>query len=203
MGEAGPGPGPGPRETPEPEEEEAAAAPGGARGGRAGPRGGIRVLKVRRGPGPAPHRPLGDRSARWSLLAARRGGGELSQRGRRPWGAARLDLGGTAGRGRGLPVPVSELSGPARPVPVGLPPALVERSRGAAGGVGSPQPSGAAGLSGPGRPPGPGPPAACAEGLPAGPGRSSQPRPSREERRQRPAQRQPVMLWFGLPCRET
>ncbi|XP_032557487.1 PH domain leucine-rich repeat-containing protein phosphatase 2 [Chiroxiphia lanceolata] len=44
MGEAGPGPGPGPREAQEPEEDEA-AAPGGARGGRAGPRGGIRVLK--------------------------------------------------------------------------------------------------------------------------------------------------------------
>ncbi|XP_074438653.1 PH domain leucine-rich repeat-containing protein phosphatase 2 isoform X2 [Larus michahellis] len=43
MGEAGPGPGP--RETPEPQEPDEAAAPGRARGGRAGPRGGIRVLK--------------------------------------------------------------------------------------------------------------------------------------------------------------
>lgn len=203
MGEAGPGPGPGlgpgpgPRETPEPEEDEAAAAPGGARGRRAGPRGGIRVLKVRRGPGPAPHRPLGDRSARRSLPAARRGGGESSQRGRRPWGAARLDLGGTAGRGRGLPVPVSEPCGPARPLPVGLPPALGERCRGAAGGAGAPSRAERR-VS-----PGPAAPAACAEGLPAGPGRSSQPPPSRGERRQRSAQRQPVMLWFGLPCRET
>ncbi|XP_014745004.1 PREDICTED: PH domain leucine-rich repeat-containing protein phosphatase 2 [Sturnus vulgaris] len=44
MGEAGPGPGPRPREAQEAEEDEA-AAPGGARGGRTGPRGGIRVLK--------------------------------------------------------------------------------------------------------------------------------------------------------------
>uniref|UniRef100_A0A672V480 PH domain and leucine rich repeat protein phosphatase 2 n=1 Tax=Strigops habroptila TaxID=2489341 RepID=A0A672V480_STRHB len=46
MGEAGPGPGvsPGPREAPEPEEDEA-TAPAGARGSRAVPRGGIRVLK--------------------------------------------------------------------------------------------------------------------------------------------------------------
>ncbi|XP_056356822.1 PH domain leucine-rich repeat-containing protein phosphatase 2 isoform X2 [Oenanthe melanoleuca] len=48
MGEAGPvpgpGPGPGPREAQEAEEDEA-AAPGSARGGRAGPRSGIRVLK--------------------------------------------------------------------------------------------------------------------------------------------------------------
>lgn len=81
MGEAGPGPGPGPgpapRETPEPEEDEAAAL-GGARGGRAGPRGGIRVLRVRKGPRPPP------------LPATRWGGGESApgRRGRcpsRPW----------------------------------------------------------------------------------------------------------------------
>lgn len=110
MGEAGPGPGagPGPREPQEPEEDEA-AAPGRARGGRAGPRGGIRVLKVRRGPRPPP------------LPATRWDGGGESAAGRRglcpprPWsfparrgnpggcglcGGGRCGAGSECGRGR-------------------------------------------------------------------------------------------------------
>lgn len=81
MGEAGPaaGPaaGPGPREAQEPEEDEA-AAPGGTRGCRAGSRGGIRVLKVRRGPRPPP------------LRATRWGGGESAAGRRRHFSAATL-----------------------------------------------------------------------------------------------------------------
>lgn len=67
MGEAGPGAGPGPRQPPEPEEDEA-AAPGCARRGRAGPRGGIRVLKVRRERGLRP--PGGCSAGRGRLTAA-------------------------------------------------------------------------------------------------------------------------------------
>lgn len=84
MGEAGPGPGPGPREAQEPEEGEV-AAPGGARGGQTGPRGGIRVLKVRREPRPPPLR-----AARWD-------GGESAGT---PVAPARHDLGVCHGGGR-------------------------------------------------------------------------------------------------------
>lgn len=160
MGEAGPGPGPGPgpREAPEPEEDEAeaaAAAPGGGRGGRAGPRGGIRVLKVRRGPGPGP---FGESSAP-----------RLGRCPPRPWRDGWAGPGSSPARVRVGP---SVRPGPARPVPVGLPPADCERSRG-----GLPERRG--GSPGPGRHPGPSSaPAACVEGPP---GRTGERRPSREE----------------------